>query len=399
MKTNKINGPVNVVRMEGKINNIHKVIYLFMDIHLNISEQTKCNGIGSVDIQNFFKESFENLDQNKTYDFFMEIFPEYLSPLTNLEILNKPESQMIYLRRLQKFFYDHIRFDPEKNKISSLFKNVRLHYIDIRGLLYDVLLDPLLFAIERTKEQHEKVPSMVETSIFFVIKFMKNMETILQKKEGQSLNIKQTKKQSVVKLEDNIFSILQDSDVRKEYMEKILYLFNKFLNDYRHDNIKKLVNEYIDSYLIPRWQRYITDLENFYDKIKNLKQEDYQDDKMTAELRKELSFLRQKLFSMLSRIVDLYFIRRFLDKDYIMNAMVYTGAAHSSSYIYLLHRIGFKITHCANCPIKNINKLNEAVDQIKNFPSEQSLFDLLEIFIPKKQVQCTDISKFPKDFQ
>ena len=29
----QINGPINVVRLEGKVNEIKKVIYLFMDIH------------------------------------------------------------------------------------------------------------------------------------------------------------------------------------------------------------------------------------------------------------------------------------------------------------------------------------------------------------------------------
>jgi hypothetical protein len=29
----KLNGPLNVIRMEGKVNNTVKVLYLFMDIH------------------------------------------------------------------------------------------------------------------------------------------------------------------------------------------------------------------------------------------------------------------------------------------------------------------------------------------------------------------------------
>ena len=31
-----INGPINVIRLEGKINNIKKVLYIFMDVHVNI---------------------------------------------------------------------------------------------------------------------------------------------------------------------------------------------------------------------------------------------------------------------------------------------------------------------------------------------------------------------------
>jgi hypothetical protein len=39
--TIKINGPLNVVRLEGKINKIKKVIYVFLDIHIDVNNHTK----------------------------------------------------------------------------------------------------------------------------------------------------------------------------------------------------------------------------------------------------------------------------------------------------------------------------------------------------------------------
>ena len=41
--SSNISGPVNVVRVEGYINNIKKVLYLFMDIHVFVFHQTKCS--------------------------------------------------------------------------------------------------------------------------------------------------------------------------------------------------------------------------------------------------------------------------------------------------------------------------------------------------------------------
>ena len=35
-------------------------------------------------------------------------------------------------------------------------------------------------------------------------------------------------------------------------------------------------------------------------------------------------------------IVDCFFLRRFIDKSYIKNGIVYTGAAHSTIYIWFL---------------------------------------------------------------
>ena len=40
----EISGPINVIRLEGIVNGIKKVITLFMDIHLDEEDQTKCEG-------------------------------------------------------------------------------------------------------------------------------------------------------------------------------------------------------------------------------------------------------------------------------------------------------------------------------------------------------------------
>ena len=47
MQSININGPVNVVRLEGNINDISKVIYFMFDFHNNVNNQTKCNDIRS----------------------------------------------------------------------------------------------------------------------------------------------------------------------------------------------------------------------------------------------------------------------------------------------------------------------------------------------------------------
>jgi hypothetical protein len=45
-----ISGPVNTIRLEGIVNGIKKHIYLFGDVHMPISEQTKCESFESDDI-------------------------------------------------------------------------------------------------------------------------------------------------------------------------------------------------------------------------------------------------------------------------------------------------------------------------------------------------------------
>lgn len=393
---NKINGPINLVRMEGTINNIHKVIYIFMDKHIKVEDQTDCDDPeNSVDVNEYFRISFQNLkNKNKTYDFYLEIFPRQLS-FSNREMGYDviPDSSRIYIDNVMKFFYDNIKFNRKTNKMSSLFENVRLHYIDIRDMLYFFLIDPLNFIEKNLEENHRCIKDMVETTISVMSEFLNNVVAILEKKNFDKVK----KKQMITNPNYEIISFLQDSGTRREYLEHFIYLLNKLLNSYKYDNVKKMINDYVYNYLLVEWKKYINDLSIFYDEIKDFTKDDYNDKSLRDHLRKKFNIFFLIIFDYNARVVDLYFIRRFLDKDYVSNAIVYTGAAHSVSFIYILNSIGFKITHCANCRL-SIDKLNKAVPKIQDFLTEQSIFDLLGLFIRPNNKQCTDISNFPKDF-
>ncbi len=60
-----------------------------------------------------------------------------------------------------------------------------------------------------------------------------------------------------------------------------------------------------------------------------------------------------KYMSTTSQIMDLYFLRRFLDKSYVTNGIIYTGAYHTMDIIYILiNKFDFKLTH------SSVNKLS-----------------------------------------
>jgi hypothetical protein len=67
----QINGPINVVRLEGQIFNINKIIYIFFDHHSDLYIQTKCNDFISDDIVVYLNKEFSKI-KNKYIDFFME---------------------------------------------------------------------------------------------------------------------------------------------------------------------------------------------------------------------------------------------------------------------------------------------------------------------------------------
>ena len=107
--------------------------------------------------------------------------------------------------------------------------------------------------------------------------------------------------------------------------------------------------------------------------------------------------------------MDLYFLRRFLDKDYITNGIVYSGALHSADYINILVNLfNFKITHTAYAVTNNIVELNDIVKSYDPFSEKNKsleytaiLFGTEDLFLPfgYKSIQCSDIAKFPPNFK
>ncbi len=86
-------------------------------------------------------------------------------------------------------------------------------------------------------------------------------------------------------------------------------------------------------------------------------------------------------------------MRRFLDKDYITNAITYTGSAHSCTYIEILtQEFDFVITHTSYSTISDLSELNRVVKTKKST-------ELDEIFYPPILNQCSELSNFPKNFE
>lgn len=55
-----ISGPINVVRLEGNIFGIKKVLYVYFDVHLPNEQETKCENVFLDTIQNYIIDQFKN---------------------------------------------------------------------------------------------------------------------------------------------------------------------------------------------------------------------------------------------------------------------------------------------------------------------------------------------------
>ena len=387
-----INGPLNVVRLEGTINKIKKVIYVFFDIHMDVNNQTKCDDFDAQDIANYLSKEFK-LISGKEIDFFME------GRTSELDLFLKD----LYFK--DKYIAEVIKFFAQNFKKSS-FDNVRFHYIDIRDFFTDkidkiynvnkILLENLSQSNFQSVEQliiNFRLIQQYHTQIIQMIKNNGNNkvddktkkvngdtekvngETNKMPKYIKKLSEKYSNKDVKEKMLLFRYIIIEKLEKQNKIIDDIIIILNQFqklastsFDDFgRRQQIYEEVKGKLPSYYIDETQ-YLRELQDLY---KNLQNENLE------------SF---------SLLMDSYFMRRFCDKDYILNAISYTGGAHSMAYInFLINQFNFEITHIA--------KSSEPIDVInKKLKSKFDYINFAKYFFPKTLLQCVDLSDFPKNF-
>lgn len=424
--TKEINGPVNVVRLEGKIGSIEKVIYLFMDFHAHVTGQTECENIFAKDVQLYFAESFDNLNNTKkTYDFFLETFPKELQNVSKgypypIELSYKEK----YLMEIRKFFSKVLKYNPNENKVSlsGYFKNVRLHYIDVRDYFKRSYIDKL-FHIEYVANDMWRSGfvdlHLLDQIIDIIDEVSKDLQKIISMFGDAVKSYKKTGQLPVIRFKDLSeketqpkISSEEQTKIDEEYIK---YLLNKMFSRYSKPEIQKKLVAQIDL-IISNLKTLVSMCENI--KTNFIKISDYirgnpphiliKDEKYTGgynyginplEFKDMLTFIVTEIFILTRKYIeffmifmDVYFLRRFLDKDYITNAIVYTGAAHSNVYIEILTKeFGFKVTHASYSKISDMAKLNSEI-------LKKDLTDLEELFFPPVFNQCSNMENFPENF-
>lgn len=92
-------------------------------------------------------------------------------------------------------------------------------------------------------------------------------------------------------------------------------------------------------------------------------------------------------------MTDIYLLRRFLDKNYVTNAIVCNNASQSVVTIgNLCNRFDFRITHCA------YSSMNDLTTEIKTRLKKNPDSHIDDLFFPPTYTQCSDITHFPKIF-
>ena len=243
-------------------------------------------------------------------------------------------------------FYDYLRkvrtlysLATKKNKLVSSYGNKRFHYFDnlnqIKPLKIDMTYPFKINTIINIKKNFEMYDKVFDKSNEYIKKITKTNDKKLKLFLQKHLNLY--------------------SELFNKHKNKILLKTNKIINKFKE-------KKYIESVLK-------NDIESLND-------------------------LLNGLFYISRRVIDLYLVRRILDKDYVKTAIVYSGIFHTLHLIYLFQKLGFEITHTTH----KIPKYN----LIKNMNSKykKKINKIIFGYSPLVYgyTQCVNLKDFPLHF-
>ena len=164
-------------------------------------------------------------------------------------------------------------------------------------------------------------------------------------------------------------------------------------------NFKKIMNHIYQTLILDN-------LENIIKFIKDIIYRcDYSiDNKSTDSLNRDIQYLFNMNIHFYVALTDLYFIRRFLDKNYIKNSILYTGSSHLYNITFILVKyFDFKVTNVyyhnpkfdimkkiPNLPIKFLDYINILDNNMTQTYGTKKLNGVL--------YQCTNLIDFPPNF-
>lgn len=400
-----VNGPINAVRISGSIFGINKILYLFMDHHSSPENQTECDNVLSEDFNKYLVKSVIK-NPNITFDLFLEYYSTYSLLPTN-------DYRDRYIDQMAKLFRKEFNYDEKTDRVypAKSYPNARFHYIDIRDYLYhniDIYLNNL-----------RQIVSNMNCNMHFTRNDLYSYESNLMNIFNELTIVYEMLMNKRQNGGARTIGPVDNKQRTSEENESMLFNFlDKILNKYNHIEVKQQINKYIENLIIPNIKTLMKLIEKTLKYInKILLTEPKTDRDLTAseniygygfhygidskEYHKIIQYLHSASYDIdygvlvsFGRIIDAYFLRRFLDKDYIQHGVVYTGSAHSTNYIYLLLKyFDFEITNTSYSLEPNVEILNQKLKEIDY--KEDADFE--KYFLPPQLLQCSNLTNFPKN--
>jgi hypothetical protein len=297
---------------------------------------------------------------------------------------------------------------------SEDFPNIRFHYIDVREIIQaneirrlyygifdmvDNIYNTRRFTTDQLVQIYDGL-SLVASNVLSFYKIVTGKETVdfKGKKSAIPKNIEELSKYT-----------------KEDYLKLTKNIINKIKNRYDNKIVKSKLNDIINKTVAVNFVEFFEEVKQFQQKLdgyikitktyspnhKNLDNPNgiYG---MNPTIASEIIFniqnttdiIFQTFTQMYARVIDIYFLRRFLDKKYITNVTYYSGGAHSAFITYLLIKhFDFKITHIADPDGKSIDELNKLIKNANNFS------DIEILMFPEYLIQCSNLKGFPPLFE
>lgn len=335
-----INGPSNIVRLT----NNDKILYIMGHVPNSIYNQTECqynDDYEGFDIDKFML-LFMKKNKIKNYDLFVNIYN------TSFKSNNTNFYKETYIDAITKLFQYYLIKNKTDVKINPKYPNFRFHYSNNMNTILN----------------YEYIINFYNDNILNVPFNNLNINSIFQILKEKLIETKN--------------SLLNNSSI-----EKIL---NKYSNDQIKIKINDIYIKYIDS-----------QFNILFDLINNLLENNKQlSENIVLNNINTISVIYNYILIIIN---DLFFIRRFLDKNYIKNVILFTNVNNLTNIIYILVKFfNFKVTNLYN--YSNINKFNEFILNYNITNTLHYIKDINNTFelINDSTIQCVNLFDFPDDF-
>lgn len=412
-----VNGPINCIRLEGKVGQTKKVIHLFMYWSTNPDEQTKCDDIRALDINTYLVRQFDSAAKskpNQVYDFMYN-----KGPLTSNF---NPNARGTYENRVAEIFEKSFEINLDENKVkkSKSVPNVRFHYTGV--LDYALHNSPnVLFG------EIQPIINNIWHSRTYDANTLINLHNSIKKIGDEVVYINELCFGSTVakppKMEKSVYVIdpNKKSDIQQEDILKLTQiLINKIKNKYANESVKKIMNTIIntefkkilDGYFVEEkkmMEEIGLDIEFLkklgdYSPFDILQQHQdntwhyYQDRDLTNAKLLFFKSIFQKLseyiyYEIEQFLSNINLLRRLLDKKYVTNTIIYLNVPDVINLIRLLVKyFNFEITNYSYLKNNDLKMCKKIISESVNYK------ELNVLFLPILRNQCINVGSFPKLF-
>jgi hypothetical protein len=298
-----IHGPVNYFKISGEIDGNNKTIHCFCDKHIPFEEPQSFNKNETL-LEPFLNDLFSNTKLN--WDFMIEA-----------DTLEKQQEKNpeLYLTRIRNYAHSL--------KASNMYSNVRVHHIDIRWIFSKYLGND--FILEQVKSG--TVEAKIKTN---------GIEPIQKYFRITSDRIKV------------VILILKGEEFKPtcEYEELVYKIINKIIRKIilcKSDKLKEYLNEMLN-YNIQKLESLSNDLLNI---------------KTFSHVLTSVTMLHTHT----AFLMDMYVLRRILDKDYVENVILYCGSYHAYSLIISLeNNFNFEVDYVSKNPFDKTDNYTDILN-------------------------------------